>query len=69
MLSSYEVPQVSDLFAAYAGLIYISLPPHASAIGVAIDVVSIYLLELKSCRNTECSCESDNGLNDEQMSA
>ncbi|SUP88521.1 hypothetical protein [Yersinia pseudotuberculosis] len=44
MLSSYEVPQVSDLFAAYAGLIYISLPPHASAIGVAIDVVSIYLL-------------------------
>nr|CDS56941.1 hypothetical protein SYMBAF_180028 [Serratia symbiotica] len=30
MLSSCEAPQVSDLFAAYAGLIYISLPPHTS---------------------------------------
>ncbi|MGM7747693.1 hypothetical protein ACX1HO_21890 [Yersinia enterocolitica] len=43
MLSSCEAPQISDLFAAYAGLIFISLPPHASATGVAIDIVSIYL--------------------------
>ncbi|EPU6469218.1 TPA: hypothetical protein I8190_003417 [Citrobacter freundii] len=45
MLSYCEAPQVSDLFAVFTGLMLISLLPHTSWLtGVAIDIVSIFLL-------------------------
>jgi hypothetical protein len=41
MLSYFEAPQVSDLFAAFAGLTLVSLPPHTTVRSVAIDTESI----------------------------
>lgn len=41
MLSYFEAPQVSDLFAAYAGLTFVRLLPHTTVCSVAIDTESI----------------------------
>lgn len=41
MLSYYEAPQVSDLFAVFTELTIIRLPPHTTIRSVAIDTESI----------------------------
>ncbi|EQC00430.1 hypothetical protein B738_11153 [Photorhabdus temperata subsp. temperata M1021] len=54
MLSSYEAPQLSELFAVYTVLTVVRLPPTPVFTDVAINTESIVLLLLNIKRQHDC---------------